>query len=59
MKYPHIELPKYLKKLKDIRSDFVIKCFEFATEQSSLLFITEQVTYGTLKKALQQCEHLD
>lgn len=25
LKYPHIELPKYLKKLKEVKSEFVIK----------------------------------
>lgn len=59
LKYPHIELPKYLKKLKDIKSDFVIKIFEVSADQSAILFITEQVTYGTLKKAMAVCEHLD
>ena len=59
LKFPHIELPKYLKKLKDVKSDFVIKIFELSIEQSSLLIITEQVTFGTLKKALTGCEHLD
>ena len=59
LKFPHIELPKYLKKLKDVKSDFVIKIFELSIEQSSVLLITEQVTYGTLKKAMAVCEHLD
>lgn len=59
IKFPHIELPKYLKKLKDVKSDFVIKVFELSIEQSSILLVTEQVTFGTLKKALRTCEHLD
>lgn len=59
IKFPHIELPKYLKKLKDVKSDFVIKVFELSIEQSSILVVTEQVTFGTLKKALRTCEHLD
>jgi len=59
MKFPHIELPKYLKKLKEIKSEFVIKIFEVTADQSTLMIITEQVSYGTLKKALQTCEHLD
>ncbi len=59
LKYPHIELPKYLKKLKDVKSDFVIKVFEVVADQSAILFITEQVTFGSLKKALAGCEHLD
>jgi hypothetical protein len=36
-----------------------VKVFEVSADQSTILFITEQVTYGTLKKALAACEHLD
>jgi hypothetical protein len=35
-----IELLKYLKKLKDVKSDFVIKVFELVADQSTILFIT-------------------
>ena len=59
LKFPHIELPKYLKKLKDAKSDYVIKIFELCIEQACILIVTEQVTYNTLKKALATCEHLD
>lgn len=59
IKHPHVELPKYLKKLKEVRSEFVIKVFELVSDQSSMLVITEQVTYGTLKRGLSVCEHLD
>lgn len=59
LKYPHIELPKYLKKLKEIKSEFVIKVIEVVADQSTVLVITEQVTFGTLKKALASCERLD
>lgn len=45
--------------MKDIKSEFIIKIFEVIVDPSALLFITEQVTYGTLKKALSACEHLD
>lgn len=55
VKFPHIELPKYLKKLKDVKSEFVIKIFEVVADQSSLMIITEQVTFGSLKKALITC----
>ena len=59
LKYPHIELPKYLKKLKEVKSDQVIKIYELSSEQSSLLLITEQANYGTLKQGLSACHHLD
>ena len=59
LKYPHIELPKYLKKLKEVKSEQVIKIFELSAEQSSLLLITEAVDYCTLKQGLATCHHLD
>lgn len=59
MKYPHLELPKYLKKLKEVRSDFIVKIFEVSADQVNLLLITEQITFGSLKKALSVCQRLD
>jgi hypothetical protein len=55
LKLAHIELPKYLKKLKEVKSEFVIKMLEVSSDQSTVLVITEQVTYGSLKKAMTKC----
>jgi hypothetical protein len=37
----------------------VIKVYETTTENSTLIFVTEKVTYGSLKNALVKCERLD
>lgn len=55
----HLELPKYLKKLKDCKSENVIKVIEVASDASTLVFVTEKVSYGNLGRALQKCERLD
>jgi hypothetical protein len=52
-------LNKYLKKLKDAKSDYVVKIYELIYDQNSLLLITEQVTYSNLKKALISSQRLD
>ena len=55
----HFELPKYLKRIKDCRSENVIKVHECVADNSTLVFITERVTYGNLRDALQRCDRLD
>jgi hypothetical protein len=40
LKFPHVEVPKYLKKLKEVRSEFVIKIFELSVDSSSVLIVT-------------------
>lgn len=52
-------MPKYLKKIKDCKSDNVIKVFETISDTSTLIFVTERVSYGNLNKALQKCERID
>ena len=61
IKKPDVKLEEYLKKIKDIHSDNVIKIIEFAYEisESRMVIIQEHVGYGTLKKALAKCKRFD
>ena len=59
MKGYHVELPKYLKKIKDCKSDNVIKVYQMVSDAAMLVFVTERVAYGNLGKALQKCQRLD
>ena len=59
LKQFHLELPKYLKKLKECKSEFVIKVYESTSEYGAMIFITERVSYGSLQNALAKCERLD
>ena len=59
MRQYHLELPKYLKKLKDCKSDNVIKVFEMVSDSGTLVLVTERVGYGNLGQALTKCERLD
>lgn len=45
----NLQLPKYLRKLKDCKSENVIKVYETASDASTLIFITERVSYGNLR----------
>ncbi len=40
MKYPHVELGPYLQKLKDTKSDNVIKVYDLLVEQQFLAIVT-------------------
>jgi hypothetical protein len=53
------ELPKYLKKMKDTKHENVIKVYEVVADAGNLLFLTEEVTHGTLRNGLKSCERLD
>lgn len=53
----HLEMPKYLKKLKDCKSDNVIKVYEAVSDNSCLVFVTERVGYGNLGDSLLKCEN--
>ena len=52
LKYPHVELGGYLHKLKELKSDNVIRIYELVVEQSLLICVSEQVCFGNMMKAL-------
>ena len=61
IKNPEPKLEEYLKKIKEVHSDHVIKILEFAYEysESRMVIVQEFVDYGTLKRALAKCKRLN
>jgi hypothetical protein len=59
MKYPHVELGTYLQKLKEVKSENVVKVYDLLVEQQFLAIVTEPVLFGNFKKALEKCKYLD
>jgi serine/threonine protein kinase len=59
MKYPHVELGPYLLKLKEVKSENVVKVYDLLVEQQFLAIVTEPVLFGNFKKALEKCKYLD
>ena len=56
---PSEELAKYLRRIKEVKVDNVIKIFEFFENSQGVFITTEQVTFSNLRFALEKCKKLD
>lgn len=53
------DLLRYLKKLKDCKSENTIRIYELIEDGSSVVMISEYVSHGNLSNALAKCKRLD
>ncbi len=56
---PPPELQPYLKKMKELKVENIIKIYELFDNEDGLFVTTEQVTYSNMKNALAKCKKLD
>jgi hypothetical protein len=56
---PPEELVRYLKRLKEIKLENVIKIYEIYETEGGVFLTTEQATYNNLRFALEKCKKLD
>jgi hypothetical protein len=56
---PSDDLLRYLKRLKEMKMDHVVKIYELFEHPEGIFLAQEQVSFGTLKFALQKCRKLD
>lgn len=53
------DLLKYLKKLKDCKSDNTIRIYELFEDSASIVMVSEYASHGNLSNALSRCQRLD
>lgn len=56
---PSDELLRYLQKLRETKSDYIIKAIDFIGNKDRAVFITEDAPYGTLGNAMSRCRRLE